>query len=99
MYELEVSRKSSIVSTIISQNEEIGIKGDYVNICLLLLLYILQGIPLGLVRTTIPMILASNNVSYNKQAIFSIASYPYAIKLLWAPIVDSIYCKKIGRRK
>ncbi|RWS05813.1 hypothetical protein B4U80_01938, partial [Leptotrombidium deliense] len=45
------------------------------------------------------MIFASNNVSYDKQAIFSFACYPYAIKLLWAPIVDSIYYEKFGRRK
>ena len=25
--------------------------------------------------------------------------YPFSLKLLWAPIVDSIYSKKIGRRK
>lgn len=33
------------------------------------------------------------------QALFSLAQWPNSIKLLWAPIVDAIYVKWIGRRK
>ncbi|RWS05598.1 acetyl-coenzyme A transporter 1-like protein, partial [Dinothrombium tinctorium] len=76
--------------------EKKGLKGDYANLCLLIFFYSLQGLQGGL-WITIPMILASNNVSYNKQAIFSFAVYPYTIKLLWAPIVDSLYFPKFGR--
>ena len=36
---------------------------------------------------------------YNAQAIFALCSWPFSLKLLWAPIVDSIYFKRIGRRK
>lgn len=31
--------------------------------------------------------------------LFSVAAYPYSFKLLWSPIVDSIYFKSFGRRK
>lgn len=31
--------------------------------------------------------------------IFSIASYPYSFKLLWSPVVDSVYSGRFGRRK
>lgn len=31
--------------------------------------------------------------------IFSLASYPYSMKLLWSPIVDSVYARSLGRRK
>jgi MFS transporter, PAT family, solute carrier family 33 (acetyl-CoA transportor), member 1 len=31
--------------------------------------------------------------------IFSIASYPYSFKLLWSPVVDSVYSRRLGRRK
>jgi PAT family acetyl-CoA transporter-like MFS transporter 1 len=30
---------------------------------------------------------------------FSFANWPFAFKILWAPLIDSLYIKKIGRRK
>jgi len=33
------------------------------------------------------------------QAIFSFALWPYSMKLLWAPLVDSLYVRRLGRRK
>ncbi|XP_050438632.1 acetyl-coenzyme A transporter 1-like [Adelges cooleyi] len=75
------------------------LKGDWTNISLLMLLYTLQGVPLGF-STTIPVILQNQkNVSYQDQAIFSAAGWPFSMKLLWAPLVDSLYVTKIGRRK
>ena len=38
-------------------------------------------------------------VSYTQIGIFSIASYPYSLKLLWSPLVDTFYWKSLGRRK
>ena len=46
-----------------------------------------------------PLILVSRKVSYADQGAFSFAFYPNIIKLLWAPLVDSLYVKKIGKRK
>jgi len=40
-----------------------------------------------------------SKLSYNAQAIFALCSWPFSLKLLWAPIVDSIYIKGFGRRK
>ena len=38
--------------------------------------------------------------SYNANAIFALCSWPFSLKLLWAPIVDSCYLKqRYGRRK
>ena len=71
---------------------------DKWNILILLFLYILQGIPMGL-SASIPMVLQSRHVGYKQQAMFSFVSWPFSIKLLWAPIVDSIYSERIGRRK
>jgi hypothetical protein len=65
---------------------------------LLVLLYLLQGIPVGLGFGSIPFLLKSK-LSYSQVATFSLASYPYSLKLLWSPIVDALYFKKIGRRK
>lgn len=72
--------------------------GDRQNICLLLILYVLQGIPLGL-GGSIPLVLQNKNISYKEQAMFSFAHWPFSMKLLWAPIVDTQYYSKFGRRK
>ena len=75
-----------------------SLKGDYGNIALLMFLYVLQGIPLGLAGS-IPMLLSSRKVSYREQAVFSFVYWPFSLKLLWAPLVDSIYSSCFGRRK
>lgn len=48
---------------------------------------------------SIPYILAEKGTSYSEQAQFSFVSWPFSLKLLWAPIVDSIYSESFGRRK
>jgi len=39
---------------------------------------------------SIPFLLQSK-ASYTEIGIFSLASYPYSLKLLWSPIVDAVY--------
>ena len=74
------------------------LKDDFGSILLLLFLYLLQGVPLGLIAA-IPLILQSKEITYAQQAVFSFAYWPFSMKLLWAPIVDSIYFRRLGRRK
>lgn len=38
-------------------------------------------------------------LSYNANAIFALCSWPFSLKLLWAPIVDAVFFKRFGRRK
>lgn len=78
--------------------ESRGLKGDYSNIALLLFLYILQGIPLGL-SGSIPLVLQARKVGYRAQAMFSFVFWPFSLKLLWAPLVDALYNRRMGRRK
>ena len=73
-------------------------RSDKGNIILLVFLYVLQGIPLGLAGS-MPMVLQNKGISYKQQAVFSFVFWPFSLKLLWAPIVDSIYLKSFGRRK
>lgn len=73
-------------------------KKDGTKILLLLYLYFLQGVPLGL-AASIPFLLSTRSISYSDQGTFSFASWPFSIKLLWAPVVDSLYIFKFGRRK
>jgi PAT family acetyl-CoA transporter-like MFS transporter 1 len=100
---------------------------DRFNYALLIVLYTLQGIPMGL-SASIPFLLqekitkmsqlsqlaasASSTAaaagasaasiqaaSYNANAVFALCSWPFSLKLLWAPIVDAVYFKRFGRRK
>ncbi|CAJ0864462.1 14875_t:CDS:10 [Entrophospora sp. SA101] len=71
---------------------------DRRNVVLLIILYLLQGIPVGLAFGSIPFLLKSK-LTYSQLGIFSLATYPYSLKLLWSPLVDSIYSKRVGRRK
>ena len=99
-------------------------ESDRANYALLVVLYTLQGIPMGL-SMTIPLliqqrfatvakaaataaaatdlsasatsVLASVDTSsatlYNAQAMFALCSWPFSLKLLWAPLVDAVYSK------
>lgn len=80
------------------EHETSDIRGDRANIAILFFLYLLQGIPLGL-TAAIPMLLQNRGASYKQQAEFSFATWPFSMKLLWAPIVDALFWSKFGRRK
>jgi len=74
------------------------LEGDKIHVLVLFFLYVLQGIPLGLINA-VPLILTDRDVSYSEQAAFSFSGYPFSMKLLWAPLVDSVYVARFGRRK
>ncbi len=71
---------------------------DRRNFLLLVLLYFLQGIPMGLASGSVPFLLKPY-LSYGQIGVFSLASYPYSLKLLWSPIVDAVWSPALGRRK
>ena len=73
-------------------------KKDKRALALLIVLYCLQGIPLGLTMGSLPYLLQPK-LSYSAIGTFSLAGYPYSLKLLWSPIVDAIYSVGVGRRK
>ncbi|GAW80061.1 acetyl-CoA transporter [Plasmodium gonderi] len=80
------------------EEEKVSPKGnDFYNVIFLLLLYTIQGVPIG-VSSVVPLVI-QDKVSYSQLSILSLVSIPFSLKLLWAPIVDSVYHKKIGRRK
>lgn len=87
--------KENLLKTVENKN---NLKKDYKNIALLMVLYLLQGLPLGL-NSSLPYILSSRKVSYADQGTFSFAFWPFSMKLLWAPLVDAIFIKRFGRRK
>lgn len=71
---------------------------DRRNFLLLVILYFLQGVPMGLASGSVPFLLKFH-VSYAQMGAFSLALYPYSLKLLWSPVVDAVWSPKIGRRK
>lgn len=71
---------------------------DLRNFALLVLLYFLQGVPMGLAMGSVPFLL-KNKLSYGEVGVFTLATYPYSLKLLWSPIVDAIWSPRMGRRK
>ncbi|CBF76666.1 hypothetical protein AN4836.2 [Aspergillus nidulans FGSC A4] len=71
---------------------------DKRNFMLLCLLYFLQGVPMGLATGSVPFLLKPY-LSYGQIGVFSLASYPYSLKLLWSPIVDAVWSRRFGRRK
>ncbi|KAI2470090.1 MFS general substrate transporter [Annulohypoxylon bovei var. microspora] len=71
---------------------------DQRNFMLLVLLYFLQGVPMGLASGSVPFLL-KEHLSFGEIGIFSLASYPYSLKLFWSPIVDAVWSPKVGRRK
>ena len=71
---------------------------DRRNFGLLVLLYFLQGVPMGLATGSVPFLLKPH-MSYSALGVFSLASYPYSLKLLWSPVVDAVWSPKVGRRK
>ncbi|KAJ1454219.1 acetyl-coenzyme A transporter 1-domain-containing protein [Pelagophyceae sp. CCMP2097] len=70
---------------------------DRGSVALLMVLYTLQGLPMGL-SSAVPLLLAGK-IAYKEQAVLAMASMPFSLKLLWAPLVDSAYIPSIGRRK
>ena len=101
---------------------------DFFNYALLIVLYTLQGIPMGLsasipfliqqkmktlaaaaaaaaagsaatASTAASAVVGSAAASYNANALFALCSWPFSLKLLWAPIVDAIFFRRFGRRK
>ncbi|KAI1328200.1 acetyl-CoA transporter 1 [Xylariaceae sp. FL0255] len=71
---------------------------DQRNFILLVLLYFLQGVPMGLASGSVPFLL-KEHLSFGEIGVFSLASYPYSLKLFWSPIVDAVWTPKLGRRK
>lgn len=67
-------------------------------VALLTVLYGIQGMIIGIVYETIPMILKSK-VSYTQIGFYMLSTYPFSLKILWSPLVDTYYFKSIGKRR
>ncbi|CAF0816696.1 unnamed protein product [Adineta ricciae] len=67
-------------------------------VLVVIVLYILQGVTLGIIDV-IPLYLVSYGLTWKQQGILSFAMYPFSVKLLWAPLIDVLYIRQLGRRR
>merc|ERR1719158_366389 len=101
MRELRRRSQGQKVSDVSDDEEEEGesdLRGEWNNIALLMVLYTMQGIPMGL-SAAVPLILNERNVSFSDLGNFSLNSLPFSVKILWAPFVDVLFISQFGRRK
>lgn len=62
-------------------------------------LYFTQGLPFGFFVQAIPVLLRQAGHSLEKVSLASLLALPWALKALWAPLVDKHGSRRIGRRK
>ncbi|NOK06698.1 MULTISPECIES: MFS transporter [Myxococcus] len=68
-------------------------------LALLCMLYFVQGLPFGFQATALPVYLRSQGVSLTTIGLLGALWLPWALKALWAPLVDRYGSARIGRRK
>lgn len=57
------------------------------------------GIPLALVKSTLQAWMAAEKVDITTIGLFSLVSFPYSWKFIWAPFLDRYFPKALGRRR
>lgn len=66
---------------------------------LLASLYLAQGLPYGFLTQSLPVLLRDNGASLRVISLASLLFLPWALKFLWAPLVDRYYSARFGRRR
>ncbi|KAL4512768.1 hypothetical protein ABPG72_017453 [Tetrahymena utriculariae] len=71
---------------------------DSFSFLVLVVLYFMQGTILTIFTATLPMILIKS-YSISQLSYLNFTSYPFALKIFFAPFLDAYYNKKFGQRK
>ncbi|KAL3417380.1 acetyl-coenzyme A transporter 1 [Phlyctema vagabunda] len=83
-------------------NEDIQSRADHrdtiYKFLVLSSLYFSMGSIVGLLGGTLPTLLDSF-LNYNQLGLLSLTFYPFSMKLIWVPILDTFSVTSIGRRK
>ena len=66
---------------------------------LLATLYISQGLPYGFFTQALPVLMRKEGWSLGAIGLSSLLALPWALKFLWAPLVDRLYWPGFGRRR
>jgi len=66
---------------------------------LLASLYFSQGLPFGFFFQALPVILREQRVDLGKIGLSTLLALPWALKFVWAPLVDRVYIDRWGPRR
>jgi len=66
---------------------------------LLTSLYLSQGIPYGFFTQALPILLRKQGLSLPNISLASLLALPWALKFLWAPLMDRYGSERLGRRR
>lgn len=61
-------------------------------------LYLSQGVVFGANNSIPTLLLGYRDVSATEQSLLTLPAYSFALKFLWAPLIDSVYISKRTRR-
>lgn len=62
-------------------------------------LYFSQGLPFGFFTQALPVLLRQKGFSLEQVGMSSLLALPWALKFLWAPVVDRVFIARIGARR
>lgn len=71
-------------------------KHPHFSLWLLLSLYLAQGLPVGFMTQALPALLRNYGVSLAEIGVSGLLMLPWAIKFLWAPVVDQFGSRRLG---
>jgi len=81
-----------------SEEDKRFFKGDTSRLLILLLLYIVQGVPYGFLMITMPVMM-KKYFTYTQLGIIAFSPLGYRIKFLFSFFVDTKYIDSIGKRR
>lgn len=79
-------------------NKKISSKRAY-RMVMLFSLYLSQGLPFGYQATALPVYLRQNGISLTLIGFSTILAAPWFLKVFWAPAVDTLWNRRLGRRR
>jgi len=62
-------------------------------------LYLAQGLPYGFFTQALPVLLRKHGLSLPLIGLANLLALPWALKFVWAPLVDRVDAPRIGRRR
>jgi len=62
-------------------------------------LYVSEGLPFGFFTQALPVLLRQSGLSLTQIGFASLLALPWALKFMWAPMVDHNYSARFGQRK
>ena len=69
------------------------------SLAVVIVLYLAHALPLYFYNVALPAILRHQGVDLRWIGMLSLLYIPWAFKFLWAPLIDRLYIKKLGKRK